>query len=328
MKGTLTEVRPGVWRARVYTGRKANGQPRQVFKTIYAPDKRPKWGAGKRLAEDELAKMITEVTQGKMTSGTETLGELLDQYLEHCQTTKGLSPTTIRKYHSIVESTIRPELGHVRLSKLTARDLDSLYGKLTAEGRKATTVQQVHRLIGAALHQAEKRNMIASNIARMASPPRVQRTEIEVPSPEAVQAMVRAAAEDDATQATFLALAAMTSARRGELLALRWSDIDFEDATVTFSRSVYDPKGKVGIEKVHQDSPGSHHLHLHALRHFGPTEAIAAGMDPVTVSKRLGHARPSITLDIYSHALEQQDKELAITIGRTLAVPAALPLGK
>jgi len=51
-------------------------------------------------------------------------------------------------------------------------------------------------------------------------------------------------------------------------------------------------------------------------------------MDPVTVSKRLGHARPSITLDIYSHALEQQDKELAITIGRTLAVPAALPLGK
>lgn len=203
--------------------------------------------------------------------------------------------------------------------------------------------------------------------------------------------LVGAAAEDDATQATFLALAAMTSARRGELLALRWSDIDFEDATVTFSRSVYDPKGKVGIEKdtkthqartisidetclawlkwhrdnidqqandagveirsnafVFSESLGDLPLrtdkvskftkriadklgikiHLHALRHFGPTEAIAAGMDPVTVSKRLGHARPSITLDIYSHALEQQDKELAITIGWTLAVPAALPLGK
>jgi len=68
--------------------------------------------------------------------------------------------------------------------------------------------------------------------------------------------------------------------------------------------------------------------HLHALRHFGPTQAISAGADPVTVSKRLGHARPSITLDIYSHALEQQDRELAITIGRTLAVPAALPVGE
>jgi len=176
-----------------------------VFKTIYAPDRRPKWGAGKRLAEDELAKMIVEVTQGKVTTGTETLGNLLDQYLEHCQTTKGLSPTTIRKYHSIVESTIRPELGHVRLSKLSAGDLDGLYGRLTAEGRKATTVQRVHRLIGAALHQAEKWNMIVSNIARNASPPRVQRTEIDVPSPEAVQAMLRAAVEVDATQPTFLA---------------------------------------------------------------------------------------------------------------------------
>ena len=62
--------------------------------------------------------------------------------------------------------------------------------------------------------------------------------------------------------------------------------------------------------------------HLHALRHFSATQAIAAGFDAVTVGARLGHADPSITLRVYSHAVEQRDRELAASLGRTLALPA------
>ena len=62
--------------------------------------------------------------------------------------------------------------------------------------------------------------------------------------------------------------------------------------------------------------------HLHALRHFSATQAIAAGFDPVTVGARLGHADPSITLRVYSHAIEQRDRDLAASLGKVLALPS------
>jgi integrase len=53
------------------------------------------------------------------------------------------------------------------------------------------------------------------------------------------------------------------------------------------------------------------------------TQAIAAGFDAVTVSARLGHADPSITLRVYSHALKSRDRDLAASLGRTLGPPAS-----
>lgn len=64
MKGTKTEIAPGVWRLRVYASRHANGTPIQLSKTVRAPDKAPKAGAGTRLADRELAKLIAKVDSG------------------------------------------------------------------------------------------------------------------------------------------------------------------------------------------------------------------------------------------------------------------------
>jgi integrase len=61
--------------------------------------------------------------------------------------------------------------------------------------------------------------------------------------------------------------------------------------------------------------------HLHALRHFSATQAIAAGFDPATVAGRLGHRDSSITLRVYSHVLEGRDRDLAEALGKTLALP-------
>jgi len=66
-------------------------------------------------------------------------------------------------------------------------------------------------------------------------------------------------------------------------------------------------------------------MHLHALRHFSATQAIAAGYDAVTVGARLGHADPSITLRVYSHALEQRDRDLAASLGNALAPQSGGP---
>lgn len=56
--------------------------------------------------------------------------------------------------------------------------------------------------------------------------------------------------------------------------------------------------------------------HTHALRHFSATQAIAAGFDVVTVTARLGHADPSITLRVYSHAVERRDRDPAASLGK------------
>jgi len=382
VKGTKTEVSPGVWRLRVYVGRRANGTPIQITKTIHAPGENPKPGAGSRLADSELAKMVSK---GDTATGTNTVGELLTEWLAHCKSL-GRSPTTMREYQRLTEQTVRPEIGHIRLSKLAPRDLDRLYAKLTEKGNKATTVRRVHALIGAALHQAERWEYVDRNVARRASPPPVHAAQVEAPTPQEVQAILVAAEAVEPTLAVLLLLGALTGARRGELCALRWSDIDFDAGTLTIARSVYEVAGggwaekgtkthqartigldDLGMELLHRHRAAVDALadsldlevlpdgfvfsrspvgaepirpdvvtkfmtrvakaagvdtHLHALRHFSATQGIAAGYDPVTVGRRLGHADPSITLRVYSHVVEERDKELAAAVGRTLALPS------
>ncbi|MGH9100403.1 MAG: hypothetical protein ACRDV8_09270, partial [Acidimicrobiales bacterium] len=133
-----------MWRLRVFAGRRANGTPIQKTKTVVAPEAlkgKAKPGAGTRLADRELAKMIADVAKGYTASGTETVAELVDRWLTHCESIVR-SPTTVRKYRSIATAVVAPELGKVRVAKLTASDLDRLYAKLTAKGNKATTVRR------------------------------------------------------------------------------------------------------------------------------------------------------------------------------------------
>jgi integrase len=386
MNGTKTEVAPGVWRLRVYIGRNAKGYPVQRSKTIHAGGTNPKPGAGTRLADRELANMIAEVNKGNTARGTETMGDLLDQFLEHAKA-RDRSPATLRGYRQIAETVVRPELGRIKLARLTARDLDRLYAKLGAKGNAAMTVRHVHAFIGAALHQGERWQLVDRNVARQATPPTVHPAEVVAPNPDEVRRIIAAAEAVEPTLAALLLVAALTGARRGELCALRWSDVDWQAGTLRIARSVYEVVGggwgekdtkthaarRIGLDELglailqrHRASvdqlaeelgvtvaagafifsrspagtepirPGvvskftrrvadkaGVDTHLHALRHFSATQAIAAGYDAVTVGARLGHADPSITLRVYAHSIEQRDRELAASLGKTLALPKA-----
>jgi len=88
-----------VWRLRVYAGRRANGTPIQIQKTVEVKDPRP--GAGKRLAERELATMVAKVASGNISTGSETVEELLKRWLDHIGPNR--SPTTIRKYRDLAD---------------------------------------------------------------------------------------------------------------------------------------------------------------------------------------------------------------------------------
>jgi integrase len=377
----MTEIQPGVWRLRVYAGRRENGTPIQLAKTLRTHAGRK--GAGKGEAEVALADMVAKVSKGA-AAGSETVNDLLDLWLDHLEVL-GRSPTTLREYRAIGKRIVRPEIGKVRLRALNARQLDALYAKMTKKGNKPATVRRVHALIGAALRQAERWDMVDYNVARKASPPPIRQAPIKAPTPEQVRAVVGAAEKTEPALAALLLTAALTGARRGELCALRWTDLDESARTLTIARSVYETAGGGWAEKdtkTHQDrtiglddfglavltkhrqqaeelasslgleilpdgfifsrSPiGAEPMrpdvvtkatktaaesvgvdtHLHALRHFSATQAIAAGFDPTTVAGRLGHRDSSITLRVYSHVLEGRDRDLAEALGKTLALP-------
>ncbi|MFZ2055925.1 MAG: site-specific integrase [Acidimicrobiales bacterium] len=386
MNGSKQEIAPGVWRLRVFVGRNAKGNPIQRSKTIHAGGKKPKPGAGVRIADRELANMIAEANKGNTATGNETVGGLLDRFLSFAESLDR-SPTTLRKYRQIADTVIRPELGRIRLAKLSALDLDLLYGRLTKKGNKATTVHRVHALIAASLAQGVKWDLVSVNVALKASPPAVHTAEVIAPRLEEVQRIVDVAESLEPALAGLLLLAALTGARRGELCALRWTDVDWQGATLTISRSIYEAAGggwgeketktrqtrcialdelgleilrrqqvsvdalanelgvtvapdafifsrsPAGLEPIRPDvlskftrrvaDKAAVDTHLHALRHFAATQAIAAGFDAVTVGARLGHADPAVTLRVYSHSLEQRDRELAASAGRPLSLPSA-----
>jgi len=337
-----------------------------------------------RIADKELAAMVAKASRGKLTTGSDTVRQIIEDYFQRCEL-EGRSPTTMHEYRRIADKVVYPAIGNLPVAKLTHRRLNDLYGSLVAKKNKPTTVRRVHALIGAALNYAEKTGSVENNVARLASPPRVRPAQVEAPTPEQVRDIIKAAELVDPTMAGLLLLAALTGARRGELCALRWSDINWKAKTLTVERSVYqtpdggwaekttkthqgrqiglDPvaiealrrqrarseamAGEAGVELepngfVFTLSPaGSEPLqpdlvtrraaklareggvdtHLHTLRHFAATQGIAAGFDAVTVSQRLGHADPSITLRVYSHAIEQRDRDLAESLGATLALP-------
>jgi integrase len=179
---------------------------------------------------------------GKLRERSETVSDLMVRWLERCET-KGLSPTTIREHRRIVAKNVFPVIGAMKLTKVRAADLDSLYAGMVNRGVSAATVRRTHAVIGAALKQATKWDLLDSNPALKASPPAVHKPEIVPPSGAEVRAMIEAAAEVEPMFAALLTLTAVTGARRGELCGLRWSDVDFEAGTLAIRRSVYERAG-------------------------------------------------------------------------------------
>jgi integrase len=139
---------------------------------------------------------------------------------------------------------LKPYLGHLPVAKLTTADIDDFYGHLLRAGGRSDqplapgTVARVHGVLHRALGQAMRWEWIWLNPATNASPPRVPPAEIRPPRPDQVAALLDALRHSDPPLFCFLRLAASTGARRSQLLALRWGDIDWERAAISFTRAL------------------------------------------------------------------------------------------
>ena len=233
---------------RVYVGRRANGTPIQVTKTVRAPlpkgakSRRP--GSGKSLADKELASMLDKAGKGQLrqTGSGPTVAQVLADYIEVCEL-RERSPTTIREYERIADNVLIPELGHIRAQSLSAKHLNRLYADLGKRGNKAATVRRVHALISASLGQAKKVGDLESNVALDADPPKVGAAGVGSPTPEQFRRILDAAEEMDPMLAVLLRLAGLTGLRRGELCGLRWSDVGWTENVLHVGWSVYGTAG-------------------------------------------------------------------------------------
>lgn len=225
---------------------------RQVYRTYVAP--RAEKGAGIRQAKTELARLRTDIAQGKLGGQRATLGYLLEQFIQH-SASRGRSPTTLAGYRSNARQVLASPLADKTLTKLTAHDLDSWYAGLRAAGASQATVVHYHRLLRAALNQAERWGWVNRNPAKFATVGGAPRLEMHVPTAEQAQALVERAAKGTSPElGPIILFAILVGCRRGELCGLRWSDVDWTTWRVTFRRSVWEVASKTGLKdtKTHQ----------------------------------------------------------------------------
>jgi integrase len=327
----------------------------------------------KREAQAELIRLMETVRRGEHVDPAKlTLGEFLDRW-EQGWTNLQVGPKTRERYVELIRLHVRPHIGALPLHKLQPVHLAELYGELSEKGLSPRTIGHVHRVLHKALTVAVEWSLLARNPAAITKPPRVQMREIEIITVEQAQKILQCFR--GRALYPIIALALATGMRRGELLALRWGDVDLDAGRIQVERSLEQTKaglrfkepktkhGRRGIKippsviaelRAHWAQQQAQRLRLglgragdgdlvfaswdgttrspnattrewvralaenklptislHALRHTHASQLIAAGMDPVAISRRLGHASPTITLNIYAHLFANSDDRAA-----------------
>lgn len=203
---------------------------------------------GKRQeAEMELARLLNDAHKGMLVDASKvTVEAYLWGWLDGKH---GLSPVSVERYREIISRGIVPQLGTIELQKLKpAHVRDWLSGMVKSGSRKggplsARTVRHNYRVLRAALQDGVKLDLLVRNVVDAVSPPRLEAVEVEILTADQIAALL--AALRGHRLHPIVSLAVATGMRRGELLALRWSDVDLNAASLKVERSLEESKAKL-----------------------------------------------------------------------------------
>ena len=358
MRGSITRRGKSSWRIK-FELPPIDGKRRYHLETV---------NGTKPQAQATLAKRIVELGENRYVPLT---AETVETYAKHWL--ENIAPasraeSSVHRYSSIINHHIIPALGAIELQKLDGTAIDKFYGSLTGA---SMTRRSIHAVLRMVLGSAVKAKKIArSPIADVQTTPKGgRRDEIEVLDEAELAALL------DHLRGHWLYVPSLTAAstglRRGEVLGLRWQDINMTAGTIEIAQTVVEigaritiapPKTrrsrrtikvpaalivelerhrreqleqrlKVGLggrpELVFTNPTGQpitpkqlsegftakaaaiKPVTFHCLRHTHITHLLKAGVPVHIVSARAGHAKPSITLDAYSHLLGGEDNDAA-----------------
>ena len=184
----------------------------------------------KRDAEALLAQLIHQRDTGiDQPPGKIALGEFLERWLvQHA--VPNVAPATLNQYQWAIRRRIAPVLGAIPLTKLRPAHIQEFYARVQAEGLSAKSTLHLHRLLREALQHGVLWQVLSRNPAAAVESPRPRRYEPIMLSVEDSRRVLTVAQETPLGALIHTAL--MTGLRRGELLGLRWRDLDFDGATL------------------------------------------------------------------------------------------------
>src|SRR5215204_2929639 len=246
-EGTITRRKDGRWEAK-YTVYTAEG-----------PKRRALYGKTRKVAADKLARALADRTSGH-TFDTEnmTVGEYLDRWLNDSD--KGsVRTSTYERHEQIVRLHLKPTLGCVKLSKLTPAHVQGLYRDKLDSGLSPATVQKIHTVLHKALAQALKWNMILRNASDAVKAPRPAPEEMHPLSPDQARKLMEAA-HGDKLEALYI-LAVHTGMRQGELLALKWEDVELNEGIIRIRHTLARSGGRIALGEP-KTKRSRHPVHL------------------------------------------------------------------
>jgi integrase len=232
-EGSVYRRKDGLWvgQYKIWTG---NGT-----KTKYIYSKTRKDAATK------LVEAIAERDMGLVYDcGSMTVEEYLERWLESTRGT--VRERTWTRAEVDVRVHLKPTIGKIRLDRLNALQLQSLYRAKLDSGLSPRTVQIIHATLHKSLKQAVRWSLIPRNVAQSVDPPRVQKKELSPLDEEQVRKLLESA-KDNKLEALYI-LAITTGMRSGELLGLQWGDLDLQTGTLQVKRTVFN--GRIEAPKT------------------------------------------------------------------------------
>lgn len=335
----------------------------------------------KDLRADDLNRLYTKLSKTTVKATTAKAVIDLSEILKEKHMTRAALAQAAGLSENTVSAAVRGDTCSVKTASAVADALALKYEKtfLVVNEKKqlsAKTVTEHHRLISTVLKQAVREGLIAYNVAANAEPPKAVHKDVSSLQESDLPAILTALEDEPLKWKVITHLLLITGARRGEILGLKWSAIDFagnrihicNNVLYTADVGVYQdtPKTASSIrwivvpaetmsllrewkayqkeeakqkgdfyqnkdsllftqengEPMHPDSVTTHlarfskrhglpHIHPHKFRHTMASMLIYNHVDPVSVSKRLGHSQVSTTTDIYAHIIEEADQQNA-----------------
>lgn len=241
---------------RVFRGRDANGKQLKPWTTTFEVSPTWKEETARKKAEAFAATFEKECKQGTTTDTRLRFSEYSD-YVLGLKAERGAKHSTLVRYRELTVR-IYPAIGHLKLKDIRADHLNTLYSALSKDGQNKRggklspkTVLEHHRLIHTVLDQAEREGLVPFNVASRATLPKVQKKEVNYFQPHEVAAIRDALEAEPIKWRTITHLFLITGARRGEILGLKWSSVDFQNNRIHIENSIlYSPD-----RGIYQDTP-------------------------------------------------------------------------